>query len=229
MLTNHTAKSTRERIMQTLLVRERCTINDLAKVVDINPISVRHHMMKLEADGLIDSDETRHGVGRPRQVYYLTEKGREQFPTRYIRLTMRLLEQLKEKVPQSFIQALFTQMATDLAANYMGDIQELTFDERLDFVGRLLSSEGFNVEIEKQEDQYLLHETSCPYYQIGQTHPEVCVLDKTLISTLLDVPTEKVQCLLQGDSICSYIIQKDFLQSESSTGIAATNSNQFLL
>ncbi len=116
------------------MVRERCTINDLSEVVEINPISVRHHMLKLEADGFIELEEERHGVGRPHQVYYLTEKGREQFPTRYIRLTMRLLEQLKEQVPPSFIQALFTQMATDMAASYMGEIQELSFDERLDFL-----------------------------------------------------------------------------------------------
>lgn len=195
--------------MHTLLLKERSTINELAKVVDINPISVRHHLLKLEVEGFVDSEESRHGVGRPHQVYFLTERGREQFPTRYIRLTLRLLEQLKEKVPQSFVQSLFTEMATDLAASYMGEIQGLSFDERLDFVKLLLSSEGFNVEVEKKDNQYLLHETSCPYYQIGQNHPEVCVLDKTLISTLLAVPAEKVQCLLKGDSICSYVIQSE--------------------
>lgn len=216
MLTTRNTKSTRERILHTLLLKERSTINELAEVVEINPISVRHHLLKLEAEGFIDSEEYRHGVGRPHQVYFLTEKGREQFPTRYIRLTLRLLEQLKEKVPPSFIQSLFTEMATDLAASYMGEIQGLTFDERLDFVRLLLSSEGFNVEVEKKDDQYLLHETSCPYYQIGQNHPEVCVLDKTLISTLLAVPAEKVQCLLTGDSICSYVIQNETSQATNS-------------
>jgi len=75
--------------------------------VDINPISVRHHINRLEADGLVTSEEERHGVGRPRRLYFLTEKGRERFPTRYIRLTMRLLEQLKEAMPQPMIAKLF--------------------------------------------------------------------------------------------------------------------------
>ena len=87
------SKSTRERVLETLLSKKRCTINELAEAVDINPISVRHHITRLEADGLVNSAEERHGVGRPRRIYFLTESGMEQFPTRYLRLTMRLLEQ----------------------------------------------------------------------------------------------------------------------------------------
>src|SRR5512133_927355 len=107
------AKSTRDRVMQTLLARERCTINDLAEAVDINGISVRHHINRLEAEGLVNSEEERHGVGRPRRWYFLTEKGREQFPTRYIRLTMRILEQLKETLPPAVVARLFQQVAVE--------------------------------------------------------------------------------------------------------------------
>jgi DeoR family transcriptional regulator, suf operon transcriptional repressor len=72
--------STRERVLNTLLTRPRSTINDLAKSVGINPISVRHHIAKLEAEGLVTSDEELHGVGRPRRVYFLTESGCRAFP-----------------------------------------------------------------------------------------------------------------------------------------------------
>src|SRR5512145_504515 len=111
---NQQAKSTRERVMQILLSRERCTINELAEAVDINPISVRHHITRLEADGLVTSEEERHGVGRPRRLYFLTERGREQFPSRYVRLTLRLLEQLKETMPSQLVNQLFSQMAVEL-------------------------------------------------------------------------------------------------------------------
>ncbi len=36
-------KSTRDRILQTLVSQPRSTITDLALAVDINAISVRHH------------------------------------------------------------------------------------------------------------------------------------------------------------------------------------------
>jgi predicted ArsR family transcriptional regulator len=64
------------------------------------------------------------------------------------------------------------------------------------------------VEWERQGEQYLIREISCPYYHVGQSHPEVCTVDQTLISAVLDVPAEKVQCVLNGDAHCSYVVSK---------------------
>ena len=67
-------KSTKDKILQTLLRKPKITINELAEAVGINPISVRHHLTNLQMEGLIAADEERHGVGRPRLVYSLTER-----------------------------------------------------------------------------------------------------------------------------------------------------------
>ena len=37
---DHT-KNTREKVLHTLLARQRCTINELAKEVDINPLVIQ--------------------------------------------------------------------------------------------------------------------------------------------------------------------------------------------
>ena len=200
------AKNTRERVLQTLLSHERCTINELADAVDINPISVRHHISRLEAEALVTSAEERHGVGRPRRLYFLTEKGRERFPSRYIRLMMRLLEQLKETMPPALVTQLFTQMARDLASDHQSEVDGLPMEERLNRLISLLSAEGFAVEWEKQGNEYHIRESNCPYYHVGQNHPEVCSVDQTLISTLLAVPAQKVRCMLHGDNSCTYVV-----------------------
>ncbi len=204
--TTHRSQSTRERVLYTLLSRQRCTINDLADEVDINPISVRHHIAKLEAEGLVTSEEERHGVGRPHRLYYLTEKGLERFPSRYLRFTLRLLEQLKGTMPETMVSSLFTQMAQDVAAEYENQINDLDLEERLDLVTALLRNEGFTVEWEHKGQEYHIREISCPYYHIGQSHPEVCSVDQTLISTMLSVPAEKVECVLNGDAHCTYVV-----------------------
>jgi predicted ArsR family transcriptional regulator len=211
MLAEPEAKNTRERVLRTMLVRERVTINELAEAVDINPISVRHHIAKLEAEALVSSEEERHGVGRPRRMYFLTEKGREYFPTRYIRLTLRLLEQLKESLPAPVVERLFTQIAIDMASGYRVEAEGLSAEQRVELVRRLLTNEGFNVEVEKKDNTYLIRESNCPYYHVGQTHPEVCSVDQTLISTILEVPAQKIQCMLQGDAHCTYIIPSDLI------------------
>jgi len=200
-------KNTRDRVLQTLLRQPRRTITELAESVGINPISVRHHLSNLQVEGLVSSDEERHGVGRPRLVYMLTEAGMEKFPTRYLRLTTRLLAQMKESMPAPVVAKLFSQLAEDLADEYADQVRGLSMEERLEVVKGLLAEEGFTVEWEKQGDEYRIHEISCPYYQIGVNHPEVCTVDQALISRMLALPAEKVQCVLSGSAHCTYVVQ----------------------
>jgi predicted ArsR family transcriptional regulator len=200
-------KSTKDRILQTLLRRPRITVNELAEAVDINPISVRHHLTNLQMEGLIQAEEVRHGVGRPRLVYSLTQDGMERFPTKYLRLTTRLLAQMKETMPGPMVSKLFNQIAEDLASEYASQIQGLSMEERLEFVKELLAQEGFTVEWEKKGTEYQIHEISCPYYQIGVAHPEVCTVDQTLISKMLALPANKVRCILDGGAYCTYVVQ----------------------
>ena len=200
-------KSTRDKILHVLLSKPRSTINDLADAVGINAISVRHHLGNLEKEGLVEAQEERHGVGRPRLVYILTDEGMERFPTRYLQLTTRLLAQMKESMPAPVVSKLFGQIAEDLAEEYANDMKDLSMEERLDFVKDLLAQEGFTVEWEKKDGNYQIHEISCPYYQIGAAHPEVCTVDQTLISKMLALPANKVQCILDGGSHCTYVVE----------------------
>ncbi|HUG34061.1 MAG TPA: winged helix-turn-helix transcriptional regulator [Anaerolineales bacterium] len=200
-------KSTKDRILQTLLRKPKSTINEIAEAVGINPISVRHHLSNLEKEGLISAEEERHGVGRPRLMYSLTQDGMERFPTKYLRLTTKLLSQMKETMPAPAVANLFSQVAEEMAGAYSDQIKGLSMEERLDFVKEMLAEEGFTVEWEKKGKDYQIHEISCPYYQIGIAHPEVCTVDQTLISKMLALPANKVQCILDGAAHCTYVVQ----------------------
>jgi len=199
---------TREKVLRTLLTHPRSTINEIADAVGISPISVRHHISSLQADNLVVCDEERHGVGRPRQLFSLTEAGVEQFPTRYVKLTLRLLKRLKETMPEHLVNNLFTQMAKELANDLAADIDtsNLSIEERMVLILELLRQEGFSIEWEKVGNNFLIHEASCPYYFIGQDHPEICTVDQVLISTILNLPAEKTKCILNGDNVCTYAI-----------------------
>lgn len=201
-------KSTRDRILQTLLNNPHSTINDLADAVEINTISVRHHLTNLQADGLVVAEEERHGVGRPRLVYSLTETGQEKFPTRYLQLTNRLLSHLKQTLPEEEVEKLFTDMAKDVASKQARNLQNLPLEEKLNRLKDSLEEEGFSIEWEQDDTEYRINEIACPFYHIGQTHPEVCSMDQTMISTMLSIPTEKIHCVLNGDNHCTYVIKK---------------------
>jgi DeoR family transcriptional regulator, suf operon transcriptional repressor len=208
-------KSTRERILQALLGHPQATISNLAEMVDINAISVRHHLTSLQAEGLVNAEEERHGVGRPRLVYSLTETGIEHFPTHYFRLTNRLLEQLEETMTEKDLRNLFTQMAGNLAAEYARKGKNLSPRKKLDLLKEMLSEEGFVIDWEKQDDAYIIKEISCPYFHISQNHPEICSLDQALITAILAVPSEKIGCVVDGDTHCVFKVSSIALSEKS--------------
>ncbi len=200
-------KSTREKILQTLLKYPRSSINELAQSVDINAISVRHHLTNLQAEGLVAAEEERHGVGRPRLVYSLTDIGAEQFPTSYLKFTNLLLDHLKDTMTQNELNNVFSQIANALIADHEADLHNLSFEGKLDLMKKILSKEGYSIEWEKNDDQYVIQEISCPYYHIGQNHPEICLMDRTLIANMLSLPVKQVNCLLKGDSRCMFVVE----------------------
>lgn len=199
--------NTRSEVLRTLLNRQRTTINELAEAVGINPISVRHHISKLEAEGFVTSEEERHGVGRPRRLYFLTNAGMEQFPSRYLNLSLLLLEKLKENLPQKTVNKLFKDMATEMVNSQIAkiDLSNLNIDERIELIQELLLNEGFTVEINTKGEGFEIKETSCPYKHVGTEHPEICLVDETIITQVLATSVEKTHCVLDGDPYCRYV------------------------
>ena len=204
------SNNTRSRVLRSLLLNQKRTVNELAESVDINPISVRHHVNKLEAEGLIQSEEERHGVGRPRLVYSLTNKGMEQFPQRYLQLTLRLLDQLKTNLPAEVLDGLFKEVAEGIADDLTHNInlEDLELQERLELLEKALTAEGFMVNLEEDEGNFYIVEASCPYHHVGEDYPEICVVDQELIAHFAATTPKRVECILDGDKQCKYLIKE---------------------
>ena len=203
------SNNTRNRVLRSLLLNQKRTVNELAEAVDINPISVRHHVTKLEAEGLIVSEEERHGVGRPRLVFSLTPKGMEQFPQRYLQLTLRLLEQLKSNFPEKILGNIFKEVAEGIAEDLIQDInlEDLDLKERLELLQEVLTAEGFMVDLQEEDGNFYIVEASCPYHHVGEDYPEICVMDQELIAHFVSSTPKRVECILDGDKQCKYLIR----------------------
>lgn len=200
------ATTTRDSILQTIRSRNRCTVKDLAQATGVSPVSVRHHLNSLLADGLIAVEEQRQGVGRPLHVYTLTESALELFPSRYFRLTNRLLAEIKETLPQGKVEELLSGVAASMAEELAGRLAGMPTDEALVQLAKFLEDEGFEAKLERQGDRVYIREIGCPYLRVGQEHPEVCVVDQSFIATALSLPVERVTCVLDGDVHCTYTV-----------------------
>ena len=201
------ASETRAVILRALRAKGRCSVKELAEAAGISPVSVRHHLSALQADDLIHSEEVRHGVGRPMHMYSLTDEAHELFPTRYFRLTNRLLGEIKESLPQEALHLLLASVADTMAADYATQLEGLPLEARLRRLVELLDEEGFSAEVERRGGELMIRELSCPYLQIGMQHPEVCTIDQSFIAKALSLPVERVRCLLDGDAHCAFSVQ----------------------
>lgn len=201
------AKSTRETILRTLRSQGKCTVNDLAKAAKVSPVSVRHHLSNLEAENLVAVEEVRHGVGRPRHIFSLTEDALELFPARYYRLANRLLGEMKDSLPEGSVNAMFSHIADELVEQFRQQLEGLPLEARMTRLAELLKDEGFEIEVEFGDGQVLIKELTCPYLHVGREHPEVCLVDRQLIAAALELPVERISWLLEGDRHCTYAVQ----------------------
>ncbi len=121
-----------------------------------------------------------------------------------MRLSSRLLDELKARFPTGTIDELFNSVVQQIVDDSRKDFEGLTFEQRLDYLVNLLAEEGFLASWESTGDRYILTEYSCPYYAIGQKHNEVCTFDRQLVQIILDTDIEQKSCMLHGDSRCQF-------------------------
>ncbi|HEY42878.1 MAG TPA: ArsR family transcriptional regulator [Anaerolineae bacterium] len=198
--------ATRDTILHSIQIQGQCTVKELAEVVGISPVSVRHHLAQLQAEGLVAAQEVRHGVGRPHHEFSLTKEAIELFPTRYFQLTIRLLNEIKYEMSPERVKSLFSRMTSSIAEAFAESYEHLTTEERLPHLMTMLSSEGFDAEYELQDDRIIIRLLSCPYLDLVQYHPEIDYIDQELIARALSLPFERVSCLSDGDTHCSFVV-----------------------
>lgn len=208
------ASPTREVILRTMKAQGKCTVNDLAEAAEVSPVSVRHHISALQADDLVVSEEVKHGVGRPYHVFSLTDRAHELYPGRYFQLTNRLLDEIRDHISEDLVIDLFSGVATAMASEYASELEGLPLEDRLPRLMDMLANEGFDAEYEWLGDRVVIRELGCPYLQIGREHPEVCAVDTRFIATALDMPIERVNCLLDGDTHCTFTLRVPEIKEE---------------
>src|SRR5690242_9690219 len=106
-------QETRRKILEILRERGEATVDDIVGDLErlrgsITSVTVRHHLAKLQEEGLVDIHETRHrsSPGRPQHVYTLTEQGNFFFPNNYQVLAQNLLNQIKKQLVPSQVNVI---------------------------------------------------------------------------------------------------------------------------
>ena len=88
----------RRQLLRQLLRNKRgATVDELGQGLGVTRTAIRQHLASLMRDGLVPPGETRASGGRPKQLFLLTEKGREAFPRHYSWFAQLLIEAMAQE------------------------------------------------------------------------------------------------------------------------------------
>jgi predicted ArsR family transcriptional regulator len=192
-------ESTRGQIVK-ILRSAPCTVDELAKKLDLTDNAVRAHLLSLERDGLVRQTGLRRGPRKPHFTYELSEEADALFPKAYDALLNQLIAVLKTRLSPSEIEEVLREVGRAVAAD-APEAQDL--EGRMKIALKVLEAIGGAAEIERHEDKIMIAATGCPLAAAVAVHPEVCRLAETLIAEIVKVPVEE-KCDREGRPKCRF-------------------------
>jgi predicted ArsR family transcriptional regulator len=199
------------------------TVAELARKLAMAPVSVRHHLDVLQGENLICSPRVRRRgtVGRPVQVYALTEAANAYFPRNHQSLAMRMLDELKALLPADQVQGMLERMADGEARQAPVLPDDATLEQRVELTVEFLNQRGYLARYERHDEVFTLYTLNCPYSGVSEQHRELCAMDLRLISTLLGTPPVPINRLAEGGCRCAYRVGASPVDGSSAIAVPA--------
>jgi DeoR family suf operon transcriptional repressor len=207
---DYQSSSTKQEVLKILKVEKRLTVSELAKRLAISEMAVRRHLHTLERDGLVRTTLVRQAMGRPTNVYELSEKGEELFPQNYKQMALELLKDLEVVAGKETVETLFRMRMERMKEQYQHDFIGKSFDERVTKLSELQNEQGYMTELRKdEEDFYHLIAHHCPISEVAKDYRSICSCELQLFKQLLNTPEVVLQsCMTKGDDVCHYQIKQ---------------------
>lgn len=198
---------TRRNIILLLRKSGGMSIEELSKKINITPMGIRQHLLSLENRGIVSYVTKKHGIGRPGFVYRLTEMADELFPKSYDSFAVGMLKDIekyegREKIDKIFRwrrERIFNLRKEALPA-------KAGMDDTMNGLKNMLESEGYLVELSRQNGNYHLMQYNCPINRIAAEFSSACAHELQLYRDLLRKDVSRTQSLSDGSASCLYVI-----------------------
>jgi len=203
-------------LRRNLLIRLRhdgpSAPEDLANTLGASRTGVLQQLHALEADGLVSRRSVRHGVGRPRHVYDVTDAAQDLFPTNYDGLALGLLAAIRSIGGDRLVNDVFEERRRTT-----GDRVRQRLAERLP-VDAPLIDRARELAVIQDEQGYLaeamvgadgvirLVERNCAIHRIAADTTVACQAELELFREILGPDVERETHIAAGDRCCTYRI-----------------------
>lgn len=184
----------------------------LATQLGVSRTGVLQQLHALEAAGLVTRQAVRHGVGRPRHVYDVTDAAQDLFPTNYDGLASGLLAAIRSIGGEDLVDGVFEERR-----RLTRDRLRQRMTERLPAKAPLLDrarelaviqdEQGYLAEAVVGADGVIrLIERNCAIHRVSSEHAAACQAELDLFRDLLGTDVQRETHIAAGDRCCTYRI-----------------------
>lgn len=189
--------STRDRVLEIIKKKGSVSVKDLTSELGITPMGIRGHLLKLEKEKLIQSHTEKIKMGRPRQLFTLTELGEQEFPKKYEEFALDLLGSLEEMSGRESVDKLFLLKKIKTIERYQKRLTGKEKEEKVIGYAALLTEDGYMAESGKiTENEYYVTVNNCTIRTISESYAICCQNDMDIFKALFpeaEVKREKNQ------------------------------------
>ena len=206
-----TARTTdkREQILLRLKTRGPQTTAELAGWLQVTVVAVRRHMSGLETDGRVRSEEKRGGVGRPCQIWGLTDVGHRAFHDGHAELAVRLLKGVRETFGDVGLERVLDVMSRADVRQAQARLPGPGAAARVEALAALRRDQGYMAEATRDETgAHLLIENHCPVDDAADHCDGLCERELDLFQRLLGAAYDvaRTEHIRDGSRRCVYRI-----------------------
>lgn len=203
-------KGTKDKILDILKREQRLAVSELAKLLHMTEMGVRKHLSTLEEDGLIHVENVRKPVGRPVQLFSLTEKAEASFPKNYKHIAVQFLKDIEQLYGEESVNRLFENRKGRLYQVYHPSIGHEKSDEgKAEALARLQNERGYMCRLNRIGDGvFELIEYNCPILAVANQYKLACAHETDLMKSALGAEhVDRIMCRADGDAHCRFLIK----------------------
>lgn len=199
--------SARDRILYLLKTKGPQTASQLAKRLDVTSMAVRQHLAAL--GDLVDHEDERRGVGRPRKLWRVTNQADDAFPDSHGELAVGMLAAMRAAFGEEGLERLVAERTRAQTRAYKARMPDAPLDKRVAALTRIRKDEGYMAEWRRTRDgALLLVENHCPICAAAEFCQGLCAGELKLFRAVLGrgVKVERTEHILDGARRCVYRI-----------------------
>lgn len=197
--------SSQSRIIIQLKKSGEASVSDLSRALELTTVTVRHHLQELVIEGVVGTPKPRRrkGPGRPEMAYSLAPQAEIDLPGNYQELCTALVKQLDEARSTSSLSEVLAGAGQSLGRAFDRNGDE-SRGRRADRIEAFLEERGYFPLWAQEGAGPELRLRNCPYREIAESVPELCLFDQALLAGLTGAEVSLQESIAAGAATCCF-------------------------